>query len=126
MRFAKVVFYIAGIYGLVSVPPLYFLFDVIGRRDPPAITHPQFYYGFVGVALAWQFAFLVIATNPVRFRPLMIPSVVEKLSYVIAVAVLYSQGKMSGQQSLTAVPDLLLGSLFILSFLKTPRAAGGD
>jgi hypothetical protein len=24
------------------------MFDVISRRDPPPITHPPFYYGFVG------------------------------------------------------------------------------
>jgi hypothetical protein len=28
--------------------PLYFLFDAIGRQDPPAITHPQFFCGFAG------------------------------------------------------------------------------
>jgi len=120
MRFAKAVFYIAAIYGFVSLPPLYFAFDFIGRNDPPAITHPQFYYGFVGLALAWQLAFVVIATDPVRFRAMMIPAIVEKFGFVIAVAVLHLQGRMSGQQVVTAVPDLILGPLFIAAFLKTP------
>lgn len=120
MRFAKVVFYVAGIYGLLSLLPLYFMFDLIARRDPPPITHPQFYFGFVGVALAWQLAFLLIAADPVRFRPMMIPAVVEKFSYVIAVSVLHLQGRMSAQQVGTAVPDLVLIVLFIASFLKTP------
>ena len=69
MRFAKVVFWIAGIWGMLVLTPLYFLFDRIGRQDSPSITHPAFYYGFVGTALAWQIAFLIMATNPVRFRP---------------------------------------------------------
>ena len=49
------------------------MFNLIGQKDPPLITHPGFYYGFVGCALAWQVAFCFIATNPVRYRPLMLP-----------------------------------------------------
>jgi len=124
MKFAKVVFYIAALYGLVSIPPLYFMFDFIGRNDPPAITHPQFYYGFVGLALTWQLALIVIATDPVRFRAMMIPAIVEKFGYVIACAVLHLQGRMSGQQVVTAAPDLVLGALFIASFLKTSAKSG--
>ena len=33
----------------------------VGRDYPPAITHPEYFYGFLGVAAAWQVAFLVIA-----------------------------------------------------------------
>jgi hypothetical protein len=124
MKFAKVVFYLAALYGLVSLPPLYFMFDFIGRNDPPPITHPQFYYGFVGLALAWQLAFIVIATDPVRFRAMMIPAIVEKFSYVIACAALHLQGRMSGPEVVTAAPDLVLGGLFIASFLKTPAKSG--
>jgi hypothetical protein len=88
MRFAKIVFWVAGIWGLLVLAPLYFMFDLIGRNDPPPITHPGFFYGFVGVALAWQVAFIFLATDPVRYRPLMIPSVFEKVTYVAAVIVL--------------------------------------
>jgi hypothetical protein len=51
----------------------------------------------------------------------MVPAIVEKFSYVIACAALHLQGRMSGQQAVTAVPDLILGLLFIASFLKTPH-----
>ena len=44
MKFAKFAFWLAGIWGLVIIPPLYFMFDLIGRKDPPPITHPSFYY----------------------------------------------------------------------------------
>jgi len=47
MKLAKVVFWIAGIWGLLVITPLYFMFDLIGRKDPPPITHPGFFYGFV-------------------------------------------------------------------------------
>jgi hypothetical protein len=54
MKFAKVTFLIAGIWGVLVLAPLYFLFDLIGRQDPPPITHPGFYYGFTSVGLAFS------------------------------------------------------------------------
>jgi len=119
MKFAKVVFWIAGIWGLLVITPLYFMFDLIGRKDPPAITHPGFYYGFVGVALAWQLAFLVIARDPVRLRPMMIPSVVEKFTYGIAVVALVMQGRMHRSDLVFAATDSILGLLFVIAYLGT-------
>jgi hypothetical protein len=66
VRFARWVFLVAGVLGLAEIVPLYFLDNMIGRTEPPPITHPGFYYGFVGVALAWQVAFLIISRDPVR------------------------------------------------------------
>jgi hypothetical protein len=122
MRFAKIVFRIAGIWGVLIIAPLYFLFDLISRNDPPPITHPGFFYGFAGLALAWQFVFLVIATDPARYRPLMLPSMLEKFSYGIAVVVLVLQGRTRSSDLIFAATDLLLGVLFVLAYLKTPRA----
>ena len=123
MRFAKIVFWIAAIWGVLVITPLYFMFDLIGRNDPPPITHPGFFYGFVGAALAWQVAFFFIARDPVRHRPLMIPSVLEKLGYGIAVVVLVMQGRMHRPDMLFAGIDLLLGLLFVISYVKTPSRA---
>ena len=119
MKFAKVVFWIAGIWGLLVITPLYFMFDLIGTKDPPAITHPGFYYGFVGVALAWQIVFLVIARDPVRLRPMMIPSVVEKFTYGIAVVALVVQGRMHRSDLVFAATDSILGLLFVIAYLGT-------
>lgn len=121
MRFAKVVFRVAGIWGIVVLTPLYFLVDVTGRRYGAPVDYPQFFYGFLSVAMAWQIAFLVIASNPARFRPLMIPGVVEKLGHVAGVAVLYGQGRLSAADATAAVPDLVLGILFIVAYAATPR-----
>ena len=121
MRFGKIVFWVAGVWGVLVVTPLYFLFDVVGRKDPPAITHPGFFYGFVGAALAWQLAFFVIAQDPARYRPLMIPSIFEKFSYGIAVVALVSQGRTRSTDLVFAVTDLLLGVLFVVAYLRTPR-----
>jgi hypothetical protein len=77
MKFARIVFLVAAIWGVLVLTPLYFMFDLIGRQDPPPITHPAFFYGLVGVALVWQIAFFVISRDPVRLRPLMIPAMLE-------------------------------------------------
>lgn len=120
MKFAKIVFRVAAIWGVLILTPLYFTFDLIGRKDPPPITHPAFYYGFVGVALAWQIAFFFIASDPARYRPLMIPSIFEKFSYGAAVVVLVLQARMRSSDLLFAGTDLLLGILFVIAYLKTP------
>jgi hypothetical protein len=118
MKFAKVVFWIAGVWGILLLTPLYFMFDLIGRQDPPPITHPQFYYAFVSAAMVWQFVFFVIATDPARFRPMILMSVFEKLGYVLTVVVLYLQGRTTPARSVTALPDAVLAVLFIVAFLR--------
>jgi hypothetical protein len=54
-----------------------------------------------------------------RFRPFMLLSVVEKLSYVITLAVLYQQARISTDDAMAVLPDLLLGVLFLAAFIKT-------
>jgi hypothetical protein len=123
MRFAKIVFWIAGIWGVVVLAPLYFMLDRFGRQNPPAITHPQFYFGFLGVALVWQFVFFVIATDPIRYRLMIALSVLEKLSYVLAVGPLFLLGHMTASESATALPDAILAVLFVIAFFKTQPGA---
>ena len=107
MVFARRVFFIAAVWGLLVVPPMYFLEAKTGRDYPPAITHPEYYYGFVGVVVAFQVVFLLIAKDPVRYRGMMIPSVLEKAAFAIAVPILYLQHR---------VPQIILGfSLWISS-----------
>ena len=122
MKFAKVVFWVAGIWGLVAITPLYFMFDLIGKQDPPAITHPGFYYGFVGCALAWQIAFICIGRDPVRLRVTMIPSVVEKFTFGVAVAALVMQGRMHSADLVFAATDLTLGVLFVAALVVTKES----
>ncbi len=120
MTFPRVVFLAAGVWGLAVLPPLYFLVDVTGRHYAAPVDYPHFFYGFLSVALAWQFAFLVIGSNPARFRPLMIPAMLEKFGHVAGVAVLYGQGRLPVADATAAVPDALLGLLFVAAFAMTP------
>jgi hypothetical protein len=124
MRFARWVFAIAGVYGLLVLTPQYFMETQIGRDYPPAITHPEYFYGFTGVALSWQLAFLVIAGDPARYRPLMLPAVVEKATFGIAAWVLLAQQRIPNLIVVFATLDLIFGGLFIAAFFLTAPKPG--
>jgi hypothetical protein len=122
MRLARIVFTFAGVWGVAVLTPLYWLVDVTGRRYGAPSDYPQFFYGFLSVAMAWQIGFLVIGSNPSRFRPLMIPSILEKCGHVSVLAVLYAKARISAADAQAAIPDLALGILFIAAFWMTRPA----
>lgn len=121
IKFAKRVFLIAGIYGLLVLLPQYFLEQKTGRDFPPEITHPEYFYGFIGVAVAWQFAFLILAADPLRYRMMMIPAILEKASFAIATGVLFLLGRLSHVMLGAGLIDLILGILFLVAFVRTAR-----
>ncbi|HSK74669.1 MAG TPA: hypothetical protein VK892_23415 [Pyrinomonadaceae bacterium] len=121
MKFAKYLFLFAGISGLIMLVPQYFLEEKTGRDFPPAITHPEHFYGFIGVAIACQVMFLIISRNPVRYRAMMIPAMLEKFSFAIAVAILFLQNRVAAVMFGLGMMDLALGLLFTLAFFKTPK-----
>jgi hypothetical protein len=121
MKFARIVFRIAAVWGVLVLTPLYFIFDMIGRQDPPPITHPAFYYGFVSLGLVFQVVFVVIASDPVRLRPMMIPSVLEKFGYGATLLVLYLQQRLHVQDLALGGVDILFGVLFLIAFFRTGR-----
>ena len=122
MKLARWIFAIAGIYGILVIAPLYFAAGQIAQDDPPAITHPEFFYGFIGIALAWQVVFLLIARSPARYRPLMLISVLEKLAFGVPAIVLFTQQRIKTPTLAFGCVDLVLGTLFVLAFFLTPRA----
>jgi len=118
VTFARRVFNLAAVYGFVSLVPMYFLEQRLMERAPPALAHPEFYYGFVGLALAWQVLFVLIAREPARLRPAMLPAVLEKLGWGIAVPVLVAQGRIGTFFMPAAVIDLVLAALFVAAWRK--------
>lgn len=119
MKSASRVFLIAGIYGLIVLVPQYFTEVKTGRDYPPAITHSEFYYGFLGVAISWQIAFLFISRDPLRYRPMMIPSILEKITFGVAVVFLFLQQRTSSMTLSFAIVDLILAVIFTLVYLRT-------
>jgi hypothetical protein len=122
MRWIKWLFYICGVYGLLVLPPLYLREPALAKAALPAVTYPEFFYGFIGVGIAWQIVFLVIGTDPVRFRPLMLVGVVEKLGFGIPAALLYQAGRIKADMFAAGMLDLLLAVLFTVAWIRAGKA----
>lgn len=123
MNFAKWAFRIAGTIGLLQIIPLYFYEAQLAVDMPPALNHPEYYYGFAGVTLAWQVAFLVISSDPLRYRPLMPVAILEKAAFVLAAFGLYAQGRLPNLILAAALVDLLYGLSFVVAYLTTRTQA---
>ena len=121
MKFARYTFLVAGIYGLLVLVPQYF----VEAGGTVVAGLPEFYYGFVGVAIAFQLVFIVISRDPVKYRAMMLPSIVEKFSFAVAVAILVYAGRTGGQIVIGAAIDDVLGVLFAISYFKVTRPVGG-
>jgi hypothetical protein len=120
MRFARIVFLIAGIFGFAILLPMYFTLRWTSHHYPPPITHPEFYFSAVTVAVVWQIAFLVIASDPIRYRPLMPIAMLEKFGFVATLATLVVLHQIPLRNALVSLSDLTLGILFVTAWLSTP------
>ena len=119
MKFARNAFYVAGAWGIAVLTPLFFLVDLAGTRYAAPLNHPHFFYGFLAVAMAWQFAFLLIGSNPARYRPFMLLAVLEKAGFILVAAVLFMQGLVTSAEASVAIPDAVLAACFVAAFVKT-------
>lgn len=126
MTFAKRVFFIAAVYGVLVLVPQYFMEARVGRDFPPPITHPEHFYGFIGIALAWQILFFMIARDPVRYRTAMIPAILEKVAFGVPAVVLFAQGRLAAPILAAGLLDLLLAALFVIALRLTPRRSPPD
>ena len=118
MRFARWTFGLAALWGVIVVGPLYFLESQIAESAPPAITHPEYYYGFIGTVLAWQIVYALIATDPMRYRPIMLIGALGKLAFFAACLALYLLGRADPVLPLATAPDLLLAILFCIAWVR--------
>jgi len=108
--FARVVFAIAGLFGLGQMIPLY------QQAGSPT------YYALLGTVGAWQIMFLLIAWKPAELRPAMVPAVLEKLFWCVTWFALYSRGSLSSTDlAVNVTPHGLLGVLFLLAYFRTSR-----
>ena len=116
-RFARWVFRIAGLYGIVVLAPMLFM----ERQIAPGAAHPVFFYAWICVNLAWQILFLTLSTDPIRYRPMMPVCVLQKASAVIAIPWLYALGRVGGMWMGAAASDLVFAILFLAAYRLTAK-----
>lgn len=124
MTFAKWVFTIGGVFGLLMISPLFFLEDQMAAMGGAPLSHPENYYGFVGVTFAWQLVYLLIGRDPARYRPVMLLGALGKMIFVVATWTLALQGRTPVGTAYVASSDLLLAVLFVVAWFRTGAAQG--
>lgn len=113
IKLAQRILFLAGIYGVLVITPLLFLEKHLSERFPPAITHPELYYGFVTGTLAWQIGYLIMARDPLRYRPMLLAAIVSKAGYAISVLILVIQKRVDAMNLGLAAIDFTLAMLFL-------------
>ena len=118
---ARFLFRGAAIYGLIVLLPLYFLERQVAA-PAAALAHPEYYYGFIGAAAAWQLVYWTIGSDPVRYRPLMALGVIAKVGFWIPTFLLWLNGRTPTSTFALVNVDLLLGIAFFVAWrrLKAP------
>jgi len=120
MRFARWVFLAAGIYGIVVIAPMYFLEGAQAAQGRP-VSHPELWYGFAGVTLAFQVLFLIISRDPGRLWPAMVACLVEKISFPAAVLPLVLMGRTPWPVAVFSAIDLVWAVLFFLAYERVRK-----
>ncbi len=104
MRLARVIYLVAGLYGIAVLVP--------GLLAGPGAVTPLFFYAFMASALVWQVAFLVIARDPARLRAMMPVTVLEKAAFFIPVLLLHRAGTIPADA--TFYGGMVDGALMVL------------
>ena len=116
MRTARWVFGLAALYGFCVLAPGLFIEPLSGAGN--VLTQPEFYYGFYGSALVWQGVFLLIASDPIRYRPLIALAILEKLAFAITCLLLWHSGRLGSDSGpfIGAMIDALWSMAFAVAF----------
>ena len=123
MIFAKRVFQIAGLYGLIIIALGYGAYLYEGNEFLLNNPRAEYVHGFFLVTFAWQIAFLIIATDPLRYRMLMLAAMLEKLPFTLAILLLFARGNVGITMLTFGLIDGVLGLLFCIAYMLTERSA---
>ncbi len=80
---------------------------------------PEYYYGFVFLDICWQILNLFLASNPIRYRPMMIPSYLAKASGTVALTWLYLMGRVTIQWLAIGMVECVFAVLFVIAYVRT-------
>ena len=120
MKFARWVFLIAGILGLLPVLPL--AYDTIANGEailPDFASMGLFFCVVVFQYVCWQILYIVLASDPVRYRLMMIPSFFAKVSAPFNPIWLFLYG--FNYWIPIAVVDVVFAILFLIAFWSAGR-----
>ncbi len=117
MKYAKLVFMIGGIYGLLAMIPLYFLENKIA----PELNNPEYYYGFIGINIVWQVLYIYISTNPSKFRPIILFAFFVKILGVISISWLILTKRTETWWYGIIISDFVFAILFLTAYIITGR-----
>ena len=112
VRAARCLFGIAGLYGLVATLALY---------ARPLDAQSLWLWAFAGAAAATQLLYVLIATDPPRFRPAIPVGIASKLSFALPVLWLSAHGAAGRGTLIAAGIDLALAAAFAAAFLMLAR-----
>jgi hypothetical protein len=116
MKLARWIFLIAGVFGLLLMIPIAVDVKVIGQIVPPG---GSFFYGSIMLNMCWQILYIFLSRDPVRYRPMMIPSFLAEASAPFASTWLYLYGYRLWIP--TVVADGAFAILFLVAFWSAGR-----
>jgi hypothetical protein len=121
MKTPRLIFTVAGVYGLLVLAPFLFLERKVAELTPGGVTQPEYYYGFFGAALVMQLVYLTIGRDPARFRPLMPVAALAKAIFFLTILILWLQERVPAPAMEFASVDALLAFGFLCAWRMTPR-----
>ena len=103
-------------------PGLAVAVEVQPSSPAAALAHPEYYYGFIGAAAAWQLVYWTIGGDPARYRAFMPLGVVAKFAFWTPTFLLWLNGRTPTSTFAVTNVDLLLGIGFFVAWrgLKAP------
>lgn len=108
----RFVFLLAAVYGMPLLT--YWMFITPAMVGHARQQQPEIYYAFGSVGLAWQMVFILIAINPIRYRPLMLVAAILEKGFFAAMLVWLYLRHIAGFHW---IPFAALEGFFALAFL---------
>jgi hypothetical protein len=94
--------------------------EMLGRAP---WQQPEIYYGFATMGLAWQVVFFLIASDPFRYRTLMLVSAIyDKFAFVVVLVALLIKHRARPHWIPPAIVEFVFAVAFFLAYLSVAAA----
>jgi hypothetical protein len=119
-KIARNIFRISGAYGILILAPQLFRESAFSASGA-ALDHPEFFYGFFLVSLAFQMIIIIISTDPLTYRPMMLAGFIEKGGHFSSCIFLFFRHRLATDMLIASSPDGLMLCLFIYCYIITSK-----